>query len=194
MIKKSLFLKYTVKIPDYIYIFYSEKNRILTLKGPVQKNSLKLKLKINILYKIKRIQVTNICYKSQSRNEKKKLKCLQGTLVALIKQSILEVSTLLCKKLIFIGVGFKGFLLQYDNNNLLHLKLGFSHDIYVRVAQNVKMFCFKSNRLFFILGSNYFNVARIAAVIRSQKLPEPYKGKGILYENEKIIRKEGKKL
>ena len=57
----------------------------------------------------------------------------------------------------------------------------------------MKIFCLKANKLF-IIGNSYQFVTQIAALIRSCKVPEPYKGKGILYATEKITLKEGKKV
>lgn len=77
--------------------------------------------------------------------------------------------------------------------DLLHFKLGYSHFIYFKIPKNLKIFCLKANKLF-ILGNSYLFVTQIAALIRSYKVPEPYKGKGILYTTEKIALKEGKKI
>ena len=57
----------------------------------------------------------------------------------------------------------------------------------------MEIFCLKTNKLF-IVGYSYVFVTQIAALIRSFKIPEPYKGKGIVYTTEKIILKEGKKV
>jgi len=57
----------------------------------------------------------------------------------------------------------------------------------------LEIFCLKTNKLF-IVGYSYVFVTQIAALIRSFKIPEPYKGKGIVYTTEKIILKEGKKV
>ena len=76
--------------------------------------------------------------------------------------------------------------------NLLYFKLGYSHAIYFKVPKGLKVFCLKSNKLF-IIGNSYLFVTQIAALIRSYKAPEPYKGKGILYASEKVVLKEGKK-
>jgi len=54
-------------------------------------------------------------------------------------------------------------------------------------------FCLKNNKLFLIGNSSIF-LTQVAALIRSYKIPEPYKGKGILYMSEKITLKEGKKI
>lgn len=77
--------------------------------------------------------------------------------------------------------------------DLLHFKLGYSHHIYFRIPANLKICCLKANKLF-VLGYSYLFVTQIASLIRSYKVPEPYKGKGIVYTTEKIILKEGKKV
>jgi len=106
---------------------------------------------------------------------------------------LLDISLFFCKKLKLIGVGFRVATLKLVNLNLLHFKLGYSHCIYFKIPENLKIFCLKSNKLF-IIGFSYMFVTQIAAIIRSFRVPEPYKGKGILYTTEKIIMKEGKKI
>lgn len=125
--------------------------------------------------------------------KKKKLKAVQGTQVSLLKQMLLDISLLFCKKLNLIGVGFRVSTLKVLGMDLLHFKLGYSHFIYFKIPKNLKIFCSKANKLF-ILGYSYLFVTQIAALIRSYKIPEPYKGKGILYTTEKITLKEGKKV
>ena len=65
--------------------------------------------------------------------------------------------------------------------------------LYFQVPVKIGVFCFKATKLF-IYGNSYQNVTKIASLIRSYKKPEPYKGKGILYETEKITLKKGKKI
>jgi len=190
---KNISKKHIVKIPKHVSVFYSEKNRIITVVGPLRKKSLKLKTRIVVSSKKKFIGVTSQPFQNMSLNEKKRLKVLQGTTVALLKQIFLEVSVLLCKKLKFVGVGYRAFLVKLANNTLLQFKLGYSHDIYFKIPSNITVFCLKSDKLF-LSGSLYEYVSQIASLIRSYKMPEPYKGKGILYENETILLKEGKKV
>lgn len=185
--------RYIVKIPANISLLYSEQKKILTLMGPLGKKSLKLKTKIIISNKTKFVKVTPNSFHSISKNEQKKLKLFQGTTVALLKQMISEISILLCKKLKLVGVGYRVFLLEIFNNKLLQFKLGYSHNIYFKVPKNLSVFCLKSTKLF-VSGNFYQYVSQITSLIRSYKKPEPYKGKGILYEHEKILIKEGKKV
>jgi len=92
-----------------------------------------------------------------------------------------------------IGVGFRVSLLKMFNIDLLHFKLGYSHQIYFKIPTTLKICCLKTNQIF-IFGFSYLFVTQIASLLRSFKVPEPYKGKGILYTTEKIIRKKGKKI
>ena len=190
---KVIQTEYTIRIPYNITVFYCDQKKIITFKGPLKRKSLKLKVKISIQKLEKIIKVSSISFSKMSNNEKKKIKALQGTTVALIKQLLLETSYVLYQRLKFIGVGYRAFNVDNCQNKLLLFKLGFSHFIYFKIPDKLKIFCLKFTKLF-IYGSSYQNITQTAALIRSKKFPEPYKGKGILYENEKIILKEGKKI
>ena len=138
-----------------------------------------------MLYVLKKSSITF------SGSQKKTLNSLQGTITALLKQRILEVSVTLYKKLELVGVGYRVFSLENDLSSILHFKLGFSHPIYYKVNSDMKALCSKSINLY-IFGNSFNHVNQFASIIRSYKIPEPYKGKGILYKNEQIFRKAGK--
>lgn len=180
--------KYTVKIPDKINFFYSKKKKIIIIKGPLTQRSLKIKTLIKI--KKNEIEVTSLPLLKMSNNLQKKLKEKQGTTVALTKQLLIDIGITTYKKLKFIGIGYRA---SFINNSLLLLKLGYSHPIYFNIPDNLTISCLKLTKLF-ISGNSYQDITAAASLIRSKKLPEPYKGKGILYENEKIKLKEGKKI
>jgi large subunit ribosomal protein L6 len=184
---------YKIKIPKNVVILYCNEKKIITICGPIRKKTAKLKLEIKLIESKKILLVSNNPTFKLSNNQKKKIKALQGTTTALIKQLIMETSTLMYKKLLFVGVGYRVFDVETFTNKLLLFKLGFSHSIYYRIPKNVKIFCLKRTNLF-ISGNSYQNVTQTASSIQSYKTPEPYKGKGILKENEKIKIKEGKKL
>lgn len=185
--------RYFIKIPKDIFVLYCGKKKLLTFIGPLSRKSLQLKLKILILKPKNTIIVTRLSFFETSNNQKKKLKAAQNTTIALIKQIVLEISFVFSKKLIFVGVGYKAFLIGLFKNHLLHFKLGFSHQIYFKISNLLNVFCLKATTIF-IFGNSYQEINQISATIRSYKYPEPYKGKGILFENEKIIIKEGKKV
>lgn len=120
--------------------------------------------------------------------EKTKLAtALWGTYASHIKNMIEGVTKGFEKKMIIEGVGFKIAL----SGNTLTLDLGFSHDIKLEVPKDVKVVIEKNN--FSISGFDKEVVGQFAASIRSLKPTEPYKGKGIRYEGERVLRKQGKK-
>lgn len=185
--------RHIIKVPKNISMHYCDTNNILIFTNSLSQKVLKLKTKVIIENQKRTIKITRDPFFDTSNNEKKKLKAIQGTQVSILKQILLDISLLFCKKLNLIGVGFRVSILKLPNIDLLHFKLGYSHMIYFKIPINLKIYCLKANKLF-ILGDSYLFVTQIASLIRSYKVPEPYKGKGIVYTTEKIILKEGKKL
>lgn len=106
---------------------------------------------------------------------------------------LIESSILLYQKLKINGVGYRAEIDENFAKRLLTLKLGYSHLIYIKTPKNLTMNCFTKTNLC-IFGNSYNEISYLAALIRSNKIPEPYKGKGILYEDETIELKEGKKI
>ena len=185
--------RHIIKIPKNISMYYCDTKRIVVFANSFAQKALVLKTKLIIEKKKRMIKITREPFFDISNNEKKKLRAIQGTQVSLLKQMILDISLFFCKKLNLIGVGFRVSTLKILDLNLLHFKLGYSHFIYFKIPKSLKIFCLKANKLF-ILGHSYRFVTQIAALIRSYKVPEPYKGKGILHTTEKIVLKEGKKV
>ena len=111
-----------------------------------------------------------------------------GTIQKTIKNMIKGVYQGFNVKLQLVGIGYKAYI---ENQELI-LKLGFSHLINFKIPKNIKILLLKPT-LILIQGIDYEYVTKIASKIRSFKTPEPYKGKGIRYINEILIKKEGKK-
>ena len=119
---------------------------------------------------------------------KDKLNPKWGTMRSLIANIIMGVSEGFTKTLELNGTGYRASV----SGNILKLQLGFSHDIDYTIPKEVKIECPKQN----IIKLSSFNkevLGATAANIRSYRKPEPFKGKGIKYQNEFIFRKEGKK-
>ena len=91
--------------------------------------------------------------------------------------------------LLIQGVGYKMSIVE---SNKLLFKLGFSNEIIFNLPENIKVFFSSPNKII-VYGNNLQKVSQVAAEIRSLRSPEPYKGKGISYQNEIIKRKIGKK-
>ncbi|KKP85606.1 MAG: 50S ribosomal protein L6 [Candidatus Nomurabacteria bacterium GW2011_GWA1_35_8] len=114
-------------------------------------------------------------------------KSLWGTYASHIKNMITGVETPYQKKLILEGVGFKSEVKGKEFN----FALGFSHPVIIPIPEGITATTEKNNIT--ITGIDKELVGNFTAAIRALKKPEPYKGKGIRYENEVIRRKQGKK-
>lgn len=112
-----------------------------------------------------------------------------GTCYAIVKTMILGVSQGFIKKLQLTGIGYRATM---ETNNILKLFLGFSHPIIYHVPNHIIISIINQNEII-IKGISKQLVGQVAANIRSYRIPEPYKGKGIRYINERIRIKEAKK-
>ena len=111
-----------------------------------------------------------------------------GTMRALVANTIKGVSEGFTKTLELNGTGYRAII----SGSKLKLQLGYSHDIDYEIPKEVKIECPKQN-IIKLFSNNKDALGAVAAKIRSFRKPEPFKGKGIKYENEYIYRKEGKK-
>jgi len=184
--------KKSIKVPNNVSVYYNRNKDVLFIKGVSKQKIVKLKLKLELSCCGKEVLVLN-----PTRLNNKKvpsyLKALKGTTVALLKQSFLEVSMNFYKKLKILGVGYKIFVIKSGDRKILHLKLGYSHSIFIKVPCNITVDSSKLSTLF-IQGSDFIKVTEFASLVRSCKVPEPYKGKGIAFDNEIINLKAGKVL
>lgn len=185
--------KHLIKIPKNTVVIYCNENKLITIIGPLKKKSLKLSVELRLNNKSNTIEVTAVPFLKLSNNDKKNIKAIQGTTVALIKQLLIETSSTFYQKLKFIGVGYRAFEVNNFQKQVLLFRLGYSHNIYFRIPENLEISSLKFTKLF-ISGFSYNEITQTSALIQSYKYPEPYKGKGILYENQKIQLKEGKKV
>jgi large subunit ribosomal protein L6 len=185
--------KYTVKVPKNINVVYCDKKNTVTFIGPSQKKSLKLKVKIFLVPSLNSVIVSQIPVSGNSIIDFRNAKILQGTTVAKMKQMLIETTYTLYHKLNLVGVGYRVF--AYENlTNQIYLKLGYSHLIYFKIQTPLNTFCQKFTKLFIFGDCSFDMLTQTAAQIRACKSPEPYKGKGILHDQEKIILKKGKKI
>jgi len=115
-------------------------------------------------------------------------RALWGTTRALINNVVKGVSIGFVKNMEIVGVGYRGVL----QGNKLSLSLGLSHPVEMDIPEglSIKM---DGNTKFTISGADKQKLGQFAAVVRSKRPPEPFKGKGIRYSDEFILRKEGKK-
>lgn len=121
-------------------------------------------------------------------NDEKEMRAIHGTTRALIHNMVVGVSEGFKKVLNLVGVGYRAAVKGKD----LELALGYSHPIVINEIENIT-FTVEKNTTIIIEGIEKDVVGQVAAVIRSKRAPEPYKGKGVKYADEVIRRKEGKK-
>jgi large subunit ribosomal protein L6 len=117
----------------------------------------------------------------------KQAKAMHGLGRALVNNLVQGVAQGYQKRLEIHGVGFRASV----QGNTLTLNLGFSHPVVYQAPEGVKI-TVEENTKIVVEGADKQKVGQVAAQIRSFYPPEPYKGKGIRYEGEQIIRKEGK--
>ena len=121
-------------------------------------------------------------------DEKDKQNPKWGTTRSLISNIVTGVSKGFSKTLELNGTGYRASV----SGTKLKLQLGYSHDIDHNIPKDVKIECPKQN-IIKLTSINKEKLGAAAAKIRSYRKPEPFKGKGIKYDNEYIFRKEGKK-
>ena len=173
--------KINISIPEKVKVILS--GNIINIEGPLGKKSLNIDLDI---FDLNISEGKEVSIKPKKNNQDTKR--LWGMNRSLINNAIIGASKGYEKILELTGVGYRALL----KGNVLNLQLGFSHDINHAIPKEVKIECPKQN----IIKLSSFNkeiLGATAAKIRSYRKPEPFKGKGIKYDDEFIFRKEGKK-
>ena len=168
-----------IKIPDGVEVKHEANN--FWAKGPKGELTAPVSETVNVTIKDKIISV-------QPKSKDSRSKAIWGTTRALINNSVSGVSDGSTKEMEIVGVGYRGAL----QGKKLSFSLGLSHPVEIEVPEGilVKM---DGNTKFTISGADKQKLGEFAAMIRSKRPPEPFKGKGIRYANEFILRKEGKK-
>lgn len=111
----------------------------------------------------------------------------------LIQNLMFGVHFFFSKKLFFVGIGVRVWIKTIDKTrNVLMIKIGFSQDLYITIPNNLVIFSIKP-AVVLIRGLQKEKVNQFSNFIRSYKIPDRYKGKGILYKDEAISLKPGKK-
>lgn len=113
---------------------------------------------------------------------------MAGTMRSLVSNIVTGVSEGFEKKLELVGVGYRA----KANGNVLNLTLGFSHPVNHQLPDGITVET-PSQTEIIVRGTDKQKVGQVAAEIRAYRPPEPYKGKGVKYADERIIRKEAKK-
>jgi large subunit ribosomal protein L6 len=170
--------KIPVKVPNGVRVTFQ--NEVVTVEGPKGKLSQKYHPVVTFEDKGGEIVVGRV-------NEEKQTVAYHGLYRNLLNNMVLGVSQGFSKTLIITGVGYRAEV----QGKLLNMSLGYSNDIYVGIPDGISVSADVGGKVV-VSGIDKQQVGEFAAQIRKLRLPEPYKGKGVRYENEKIRRKVGK--
>ena len=169
----------SIEVPKGVEI--NQSDNLITAKGT--KGELSTLINKAVVVEINARKITVV-----PNDKSPKGRALWGTTRALINNVVKGVSVGFVKNMEIVGVGYRGAL----QGNKLSLSLGLSHPVEMEIPEglSIKM---DGNTKFTISGADKQKLGQFAAVVRSKRPPEPFKGKGIRYSDEFILRKEGKK-
>jgi len=170
--------KIPVKVPKGVKVSFA--NEVMTVEGPKGKLSQKYHPVIKFEDKGEEIIVSR-------PSEEKQIKAFHGLYRNLLNNMVTGVSTGFSRTLIVTGIGYKAEV----QGKVLMLSLGYSSDIYVGIPDGITITADPNGKIV-VSGIDKQKVGELASQIRKLRKPEPYKGKGVRYENEHIRRKVGK--
>jgi len=170
--------KKPIVVPDKVQVNIN--NNVLAVKGP--KGELQMAIPAEIKYTFE-----NKTLNFSRESDDKKIRALHGLTRALASNMIEGVNNGFTRTLLIEGVGYKAEMREKK----LFMTLGYSHPILIIPPAGVEFVLPNANTII-INGYDKQLIGLIAARIRKLRPPEPYKGKGIRYEGEKIRRKAGK--
>ena len=154
---------------------------VLSIKGPLGTLS-------QPIHSLVKVNVAEGTLTFEPADESREANALQGTMRALAANMVKGVTTGFERKLNLVGVGYRAQL----QGSALKLQLGFSHDVIHEMPEGVKAETPTQTEIV-IKGADKQKVGQVAAEVRAYRPPEPYKGKGVRYADERVILKETKK-
>ena len=175
--------KLPIEIPAGVTINVSKEN-LVTVKGPLGTLTQKVDTDLEVV-----VEAAHIIVKRPT--EQKRHRAMHGLYRSLLHNMVVGVSKGYELKLELVGVGYRA----EATNQVLDLVLGFSHHTYLQIPSEVKVAAVTDKRANPIITLNSVDkqlIGHVAAKIRSFRLPEPYKGKGVKFVGEKLRRKAGK--
>lgn len=171
--------KHEVVVPSSVT--WSQADGVLTFKGKLGEDSFAVPEHVEVTKTEKGLLV-------RPRDDSKMARALWGTVQRSLFNIVHGLSEGFTVTLELVGVGFRAAV----GGRKLTLQLGFSHDIEYDIPEGVVIKCEKPTSIA-ITGPSKQQVGAIAALLRSYRKPEPYKGKGVIRTGEFVVRKEGKK-
>jgi large subunit ribosomal protein L6 len=175
----SRIAKYPVSVPDKVEVNLSASE--ITVKGPLGTLKQAVEPRVSIKREGDKIVFAAV-------DDSKEANALSGTMRNLLANMVTGVKSGFERRLNLVGVGYRA----QAQGNKVNLSLGFSHPIVHSLPEGVKAETPTQTEIV-IKGADKQKVGQVAAEIRAYKPPEPYKGKGVRYSDEKITLKETKK-
>ena len=169
-----------INVPAGVEVTVDAVNYVVTVKGPKGTLTQNYHSRMNVTVEGNVVTVTR-------PSDEKEDRALHGLTRTLISNMVVGVTQGYSKKLEVNGVGYRVAM----QGTGLNLTLGYSHPVIVEAPAGIKFETPDANTII-VSGIDKQVVGETAAFIRSRRAPEPYKGKGIKYEGEKIRRKSGK--
>ena len=174
--------KQLITIPTGVTVAINpDQKQMVTVTGPKGSLELNIPSKINVEIVDNHIKISRV-------SEEKKVKACHGSTRAHLNNMVLGVQNFWTKELEIKGTGYKASL----NGNKLKLLVGFIHPVEIVAPQGVEFQVPEETKII-VSGTDRMKVGQTASNIRKVRPPEPYKGKGIRYQNEFIKLKAGKK-
>ncbi|MDR0494965.1 MAG: 50S ribosomal protein L6 [Treponema sp.] len=170
--------KIPVKVPGGVKVTFADE--VMTVEGP--KGKLTQKYHPVIVFENKGVEIV-----VTRANEEKQTRAFHGLYRNLLNNMVTGVSSGFTKTLVITGVGYRAEV----QGKILMMSLGYSNDIYVGIPEGITVTADVGGKVS-ITGIDKQRVGEFSAQIRKLRPPEPYKGKGIRYEDERIRRKVGK--
>ena len=160
---------------------FSQAGNVVTLKGGKGSLSMELNSEVELAQEDGALQVS-------PRSGSRFSTAIAGTMRALLANMAQGVSEGFEKKLALVGVGYRA----QAQGNKLNLTLGFSHPVVYEAPEGIEL-ATPSQTEIIVSGTDKQKVGQVAAEIRRFRPPEPYKGKGVRYADERVVIKEAKK-
>ena len=176
--------KLPIEIPAGVEVKVSDDN-VVSVKGPLGELSQKVDPEIEVALEGANISFTR-------GGDSKRLKSFHGLYRSLVNNMVIGVSKGYEIKLELVGVGYRAELMP---GNVLDLVLGFAHHTYLQIPTEVKVEAVsdkRNNPIVTLKSIDKQLIGQVSAKIRSFRMPEPYKGKGIKFVGEVLRRKAGK--
>ncbi|MDP7006419.1 MAG: 50S ribosomal protein L6 [Phycisphaerales bacterium] len=177
--------KQPIAIPSGVEVKINEADRTIDVKGP--KGNLTFDWRIEVDVKHNEDDKQLCCAIADGTAETRESRSLWGTTRSRINNMVEGVTNGFTKKLKIVGVGWNA---QAQGQKIV-LNIGYCHPVDIQAPDGVSFEVEKGTEVT-ITGADKQAVGQFAAVIRSKREPEPYNGKGIMYHDEVIIRKQGK--